>query len=254
MPLMPGKKNIGRNIKTEMGAGKPQKQSIAIALSVARKKPKKMSNGGAVDEIEANADNASTENDMRMKRAERGEPSNRLAQMASGRPSIDDSADEDEDLMMRRSRGQSANEPAHMAQGRAVIDDAEDEEERRMMQESRGEDSPEPIRAASGRPSADNAEDDEDMSMIDHIMARRHAKMMARGGMVDDSQVDLEANSREDKNREDDDSYDALLKEQYDDSQISEQPMDSNEHGDEIPEDEHDMISQIRRKMKMKLR
>ena len=35
MPLKRGKKNIGANIKTEMAAGKPQKQAIAIAESVA---------------------------------------------------------------------------------------------------------------------------------------------------------------------------------------------------------------------------
>ena len=32
-----GKKTIARNIRTEMRAGRPQKQAIAIALSVARK-------------------------------------------------------------------------------------------------------------------------------------------------------------------------------------------------------------------------
>jgi Family of unknown function (DUF6496) len=37
MPLKPGKKNIGRNIKTEEEHGKPKKQAIAIALNVARK-------------------------------------------------------------------------------------------------------------------------------------------------------------------------------------------------------------------------
>jgi len=37
MPLLPGKKNIGKNIKTEMAHGKPRKQAIAIALDVARK-------------------------------------------------------------------------------------------------------------------------------------------------------------------------------------------------------------------------
>jgi hypothetical protein len=37
MPLKGGKKNIGANIKTEMAEGKPQKQSVAIALNVARK-------------------------------------------------------------------------------------------------------------------------------------------------------------------------------------------------------------------------
>jgi len=39
MPLIKGKskKTIGQNIKTEIAAGKPQKQAIAIALSTARK-------------------------------------------------------------------------------------------------------------------------------------------------------------------------------------------------------------------------
>ena len=38
MPLLAGVKNIGRNIKTEMAHGKPKKQAIAIAMSVAGKK------------------------------------------------------------------------------------------------------------------------------------------------------------------------------------------------------------------------
>jgi len=37
MPLLKGKKNIGKNIKTEMAHGKPQKQAVAIALDVARR-------------------------------------------------------------------------------------------------------------------------------------------------------------------------------------------------------------------------
>lgn len=39
MPLKKGSKKstIGKNIKTEMKAGKPQKQAISIALSTARK-------------------------------------------------------------------------------------------------------------------------------------------------------------------------------------------------------------------------
>ncbi len=39
MPLTKGKskKAVSANIKTEMEAGKPQKQAVAIALNVARK-------------------------------------------------------------------------------------------------------------------------------------------------------------------------------------------------------------------------
>lgn len=49
MPLLPGKskKAMSENIKKEMDSGKPQKQSIAIALSARRASRKKMSQGGA---------------------------------------------------------------------------------------------------------------------------------------------------------------------------------------------------------------
>ena len=42
MPLIKGygKKTIGKNIKTEMKAGKPKKQAVAIGFSVARKAAK----------------------------------------------------------------------------------------------------------------------------------------------------------------------------------------------------------------------
>lgn len=49
MPLHKGKKSIGKNIKVEMKAGKPQKQAVAIAMRVAGM-PKKMSDGGKVHE------------------------------------------------------------------------------------------------------------------------------------------------------------------------------------------------------------
>lgn len=49
MPLIKGKskKAIGENIAIEENAGKPRKQSIAIALSVARKAGAKIPKKGA---------------------------------------------------------------------------------------------------------------------------------------------------------------------------------------------------------------
>jgi hypothetical protein len=44
MPLKKGKRNIGRNIRTEMSHGKPRRQAIAIALRVAGV-PKKRRSG-----------------------------------------------------------------------------------------------------------------------------------------------------------------------------------------------------------------
>lgn len=40
MPLLPGKKNVGRNIETEMAHGKSHKVAVAIAMSVARRRKK----------------------------------------------------------------------------------------------------------------------------------------------------------------------------------------------------------------------
>jgi len=47
MPLKQGgsKKAVSSNIKTEMAAGKPQAQAVAIALSVARKNAAKKARG-----------------------------------------------------------------------------------------------------------------------------------------------------------------------------------------------------------------
>jgi len=114
-------------------------------------------------------------------------------------------------------------------------------------------------------------EPEEEGSMAREIM---HKRKMAEGGKVrrddmigagdsmfdfphGDGTVDLDANSEEDLNNEDQMSFRAGLKEQYDLGQLKKQPRNSNLKGDSREDDEendHDEsdVKQIRRKMKKK--
>jgi hypothetical protein len=93
----------------------------------------------------------------------------------------------------------------------------------------------------------DEAEEEHHDSIAAAIMARRR---MAEGG-----QVDIMDNAEEEPSDAADEYTEAALKENYDsDMEDVSQPMDSNEHGDDIDEDIHDMVSAIRRKMRSRMR
>ncbi len=116
---------------------------------------------------------------------------------------------------------------------------------------------------AEGGMAEDEQEEEHHDSMHAAIMAKRKrmhdeidsgahdedaAEMMAEGG-----QVDLHSEHEEEPNNEDQMSFEALKKENYNSSDLdADQPEDSNEDGDDIDKDDHDMIGSIRRKMKAK--
>jgi hypothetical protein len=115
----------------------------------------------------------------------------------------------------------------------------------------------------SGSHDEDMAEHDEDAHFSDEDdVLPGGRRMYARGGAIlsedsmetheDADQADMERNAEEDANMEDKASFDALRKENYSESaglRKMDSPMDSNEHGDDLEdEDSHDMVSQIRRK------
>lgn len=194
-----------------------------------------------------------------------------------GMASIDSDQDQHGSEMLDSHPTMGRKEKDWTADGHTTIDDANDDRDEHMISGNRPGRSQVP-RAATSRPSADDSRTDRDEDMLNqkppraggwsgsldedeaekddyntdfdlvsHIMKKR--KKFAEGGMVD-----LQKNANEEKNNEDDLSYDAIRKDTYyDNDQLSKQPMDSNEHGDELSdEDSHDMVGQIRKRMKMR--
>lgn len=283
MPLIKSasKKAFQKNVETEMKAnpGKANRaQNLAIAYSTQRQaKKRKMASGG---EIKA-ASSRPTIDEMEqrsMRMTDHLDPehdANELSHMAeidardehmSGIDDADDKREMDmvhqqalaeggeisfhdehmdniDDMKRKRSMDMLDAKPmSHMSEKRAatkmVDEDDGDSMETDMMHQELESDSLSKdgvLRYSKGGSVAD---------MI------RKKNMYARGG-----EVDLQdSNGDEHLNEEDQLSFDAARKKTYyDDSQISSQPMDSNEHGDELSDaDSHDMVSSIRKRMKSK--
>lgn len=149
------------------------------------------------------------------------------------------------DRMAPEDRGEfSGNGPANTAQAK------EEELRRRAPQASKGDRGGAKVKSSSDLKETYDATEEyaEGGEVADEIMRKR--KRYAEGG-----EVDLDANSEESPNEEDQMSFKANGKELYDLEQLDSQPEDSNEHGDELSdEDENDDVSKIRGKMKMKAR
>lgn len=275
MPLIQSKskKAFQKNVEAEMDAhpGKERRaQNLAIAYNIKRKNAKKkMARGGEInarDEQKADIDNARDERDLQML-ADGGE----ITAKGEKRPMLEDEYNDRSDISMNRSqkslgksdwtddtysdqasrsfsKSQREMDSDFVSDHEAKADNAYDSEEMDMEKES----SSDPLDI-----DVHHYEDIEDAKyakggMIHEIMAKRRAKAYAEGG-----EVDLEANSEEAPHYGYKQNLEAYMKEQYDDRQISHQPEDSNESGDEREEEsenEHDadIVSSIRRKMKSK--
>lgn len=230
MPLFHGKKNIGKNIETEQAAGKPHKQAIAIALAVSRRKPKKMADGGKV-----------TDEQPKTLGETIGYPGSKPAPKPSDAPKKEMYKDGGKVHNMTAPAPKASPMPKHE---KDIFED-EDYKESDMRASEQPQEHPatqiieepyEEHRMAHGG------------SVADHILAKHIMKKMAEGG-----QVDLEDNAEElGQTPYDGMNSDAFDEPNYDIDQLEHDPEDSNEHGDEIPHDIHDMVSEIMRRMKAK--
>jgi hypothetical protein len=279
MPLIQSKskKAVSKNIEREMDAGKPQKQSIAIALDVQRRnKRKKMAKGGPV-EISAHDEKrpmpeqefADSMEDSRVHEKpaayrDHWTGGDHRTEALSGESApasdievdardehmsgIDDAITPEEMAMIRRHRmAKGGMAMQHANESNPSSPESPHEEMHiedaaiRMNERERQRD----MLAYGGNPKLE--ESHKSPSVSEAIMRKR--KMYAEGGEV----ADVSRNADEDPNMEDQMSFEALKKENYSESEGLDEldsPMDSNEHGDDIAADEHDMVSQIRRKMK----
>lgn len=287
MPLIKSKskKAFESNMEAEMKAGKPKDQSLAIAYSMKRKASKKMADGGMISQSEREAQAKRMDDEQQSKQeandsideqmdsieaakkhkfAYGGMAQNDRNPGTPARKSDDKRFPESEYMSKNWSEGNPPPrkpddhrlpEDEYMADHFAYGGMAEDDNEP-PMPGRKPNDKRLPMDEYMADHFANGGEvngnlkeyypsaDERPQSITDAIMRRRK---MADGGMVD-----LEENSREKPNFYDELNEDAANKEQYDDSQISPQPEDSNEHGDDIESDIHDMVSKIRSKLRLK--
>ncbi len=278
MPLIksPSKAAFKKNVETEMKsnpAPSDRAKNLAIAYSVRRQaRKKKMAMGGelsAATEKRPSADDRDERGLMMDKDGfeKQDNPSLDESMLAEGgevnfhdekRADADDASSSRDKAMMMGHKTMDGKERAFDEESMSMnsIDDAKSMRDEDMLDGKPTRHADE-VNMASGRAMASDR-DERELAMlrmakgglVDAIMAKRR-KMMSDGG-----QVDLQDNADEQLNEEDQLSFQAPRKKTYfDDSQISEQPMDSNEKGDMLSDEDEegkDMLSKIRSSMKRK--
>lgn len=247
MPLIHkgSKKAFEKNVKTEMEANpgdKHRAQNLAIAYSIKRK-ANHMSKGGIAKEygagpekdLEPHMGSGYAKGGMVSEEYGAGPEKDLEPHMSPIRESYKSVPEDEYDADSFQDGSDVSMKGIRMAQGGEVSSQAlhPDEYSHNMIEDSEYE--PE--------------------SIADAIRNRRAARM-AKGGraMAEGGQVDLEANSEESPNMEDQYSFRANGKEQYDLDQ-ADYSKDDSEIGDpseERQENEHDMISSLRSKIRAK--
>lgn len=250
MPLIKSssKKAFKHNVETEMKSNPNEhKQDLAIAYSVQRQaRKKKMARGGYISPNE--------NQQLHMQSQAMSDAERRRVQLANG-GAVEDPSHDMEMLKHKRS-----TDPLDIE---STLGERQSPEE--ILRSTNPDKHLKPMYAEGGNvdleqahmsnPSNSKEEDMYDsMSLAEQIMHKR--RMLAQGGQVDDSEADIMSNgsTTERASKFYPDEFQDALKENYDgDMEDVSQPQDSNEDSRELSdEDSHDMVEQIRRKMKAK--
>ena len=292
MPLIHkgSKKAFSKNVSTEIHAGKPQKQSLAIAYDVARKAgakfPKKAKGGEitANEEHHAVIDSAEDQREMEMMKGHRPSRLEEVEATYEHMSGIDDEDKErDEDMLRQHGRMFAKGGEVDLRDEKeTAIDDAMDEREMRMLDaRSRKHES-----ELSATQEHHVGEDDEDMLEMDMLHQKEPMDSYAHdgivkyadGGMVDDDEhdeisvaqairnkrqradedmADVASNSEETMNYENRLNFKAGRREAYPEASALEEMTDHNKSDlGHKQEDENDlsMVDKIRRRAKRSMR
>jgi len=226
MPLIKGKseKSFKKNVATEVEAGKPLKQSLAIAYDIQRKAKKKAKK-------ENPAENASTpafREYAEEKLAEGGNVKGLYENIHAKRERI------------KRGSGEKMRKPG--SEGAPTEEAFEQAEDKEMKYAHGGH-----VCSKCGH--SEDIADLESGSMAQKILER---KKFAKGGAVEDDVVDLEANNMEGPGI--DQSYNVNAKEyhKYDLKQLKAQPTNSNLKGRKLDGNDDSGLKSIASKIMKK--
>ena len=201
MPLLPGKKNMGKNIKTEMAAGKPQKQSIAIAYAMAKKHKKMAMGGDPKDPVE---DSRLQSNALECEHCG-GPHSNEEHEMdrhdSEGEPMMAEGGQITDNWQSSSSANHQTHDgmvdpqdeyaPEHQGDDVKSNDSAMSESARKLNQHGAHEMGPDGVWMAEGGQITDNEQDSShEMDMVGRIMKQRQQMYSEGGRIANETDVD----------------------------------------------------------------
>jgi len=215
---------------------------------------KRMAQGGTIEattEKRADADNAD------MPREHYSEHGQDITANEEKMYTEDDYDDErSKEVLRGKGEPMHAQENSMLSDKEVTVDDEHDERNMEVMRHKMPGHDHEPTANEDRMTSADDAEDDRDMSMLRRMASRGEAgnpslaqaimKKYAEGG-----EVDLSENADESPNMEDEYNFDALRKENYQESPaLDDLDYDTSKSEGHEMEDDHDksIVSAIRKK------
>lgn len=266
MPLMHGKseKAFSKNVATEMDAGKPQKQSLAIAYSIKRKAQKKMAHGGPVAPIEDDRLQSDAHQCDMCGGAHSNEEHEHDRHDAMGEPMMAEGGQirdnyQHSSVAMNQTRDemvdpQAADDPEHEGNDVRMDHAAMEEDDRMLNQHGSIEEGPEGRMAEGGQITDNMQSDAHEEDMVERIMKMRQ-KRFSEGGRVANADAGESASVPDRMAKDDPNEFDDLALRDHLESSYGHDDNAGDALGNAREDkDREDMVDRIMRQRAMKAR